>query len=125
MTITRPGGYEGRKEKTMKDIKVEIKTNGYEAEGIQGMIGVFEKVVADLFPGCLVRHFYYGDHIDMADIILGEPGKANYAHFNITAKRVSLTGYSLTDEQLKKCESLTHNDECYEGKLFTLAAEIA
>lgn len=74
----------------MKNITVETKSNGYKAEGIQSMIGKFETAAAQLFPGCTVRHFYYGDALDMADVVL-EPGR--YAHFNVTAKRVSLCGY--------------------------------
>lgn len=42
----------------MKNIKSETKSNGYKAEGIQSMIGKFEKAAAQLFPGCTVRHFY-------------------------------------------------------------------
>ena len=104
----------------MENIRTETKTNGYTAETIQGMIKTFEKVAARLFPGCLVRHFYYGERLDMADIALGE---GHYAHFNITANRVSLTGYTLSNEQLKKCESMTHKDECYDGRLLHLAAQ--
>ena len=107
----------------MNGIRIETKTNGYVAAGIQSMIKTFEKVAAHLFPGCLVRHFYYGDHIDMADVIIGELGKGHYAHFNISANRVSLTGYTLTDDQLKKCESMTYRDECYNGKLMALASQ--
>ena len=83
----------------MKNIKVETKSNGYKAEGIQSMIGKFEKAAAQLFPGCTVRHFYYGDSLDMADVVL-EPGR--YAHFNVTAKRVSLCGYTCSSEDLEK-----------------------
>lgn len=98
----------------MKNIKVETKSNGYKAEGIQSMIGKFEKAAAQLFPGCTVRHFYYGDSLDMADVVL-EPGR--YAHFNVTAKRVSLCGYTCSSEDLEKFGSMTHNDELYDGKL--------
>ena len=83
----------------MKNIKSETKSNGYKAEGIQSMIGKFEKAAAQLFPGCTVRHFYYGDSLDMADVVL-EPGR--YAHFNVTAKRVSLCGYTCSSEELEK-----------------------
>lgn len=99
-------------------IKVETKTNGYTAETIQRMIEIFEKVSTRLFPGCLVRHFYYGDYLDMADIIL-ESG--HYAHFNIAEKRVSLCGYSCSDEELKKFQRMTYKDECYKGRLLELA----
>ena len=102
----------------MNTITIKTKTNGYKAEGLQKMITRFEKVAADLFPGCTIRHFYYGDYTDMVDIVLGD---GNYAHFNIYSKRVSLCGYSLTSEQMQKCASMTHNDECYNGKLIELA----
>lgn len=100
-------------------IKTETKTNGYEAAEVQSMIGKFEKAAARLFPGCTVRHFYYGDHLDMADVVLGA---GHYAHFNLTAKRVSLGGYTCSSEELEKFGSMTHNDELYPGKLFEIAA---
>lgn len=49
----------------MKSLTVETKSNGYKAEGIQNMIGKFETAAAQLFPGCTVRHFYYGDTLDI------------------------------------------------------------
>ena len=102
----------------MNGIKIETKTNGYKAEGIQSMIAKFEKVAANLFPGCTISHFYYGDHLDMADIGIGS---GNYAHFNITAKRVSLNGYTGMPDDVRKWESMTYNDELYNGKLIELA----
>ena len=102
----------------MASIKIETKTNGYKAEELQNMITKFEKVAADLFPGCTVSHFYYGDHLDMADIVIGD---GHYAHFNITAKRVSLNGYTGLSEDVRKWESMTYNDELYDGKLMELA----
>lgn len=102
----------------MTSINIKTKTNGYKAEGLQTMIARFEKAAAELFPGCTVEHFYYGDHLDMADLILGE---GNYAHFNIYEKRVSLCGYTLTNDQHAKCGSMTHNDECFNGKLMEIA----
>ena len=102
----------------MENIRIETKANGYKAESIQGMIKTFEKVAARLFPGCLVRHFYYGDRLDMADIVLGN---GHYAHFNVTAKRVSLTGFTLSYEERDKAASMTHRDECYDGRLLELA----
>ncbi|MBR3019994.1 MAG: hypothetical protein IKH57_23450 [Clostridia bacterium] len=99
-------------------MKIETKTNGYEAKTIQAMIKNFETAAARLFPECLIRHFYYGDYLDMADIIL-ESG--HYAHFNIAEKRVSLCGYSCSDEELKKFQRMTYKDECYKGRLLELA----
>ena len=103
----------------MSSIKVETKTNGYQAVGLQDLIAKFEKVAGKLFPGCTVSHFYYGDHCDMADLIIGD----DYAHFCIYSTRVSLTGYTCSDINLRKFESMTYRDELYDGKLLELAAQ--
>lgn len=103
-------------------IKIETKKNGYEAEGIQEMINIFEQVAESIFPDCTVRHFYYGDRLDMADLIIGD---RQYAHFNITANRVSLNGYEVSTENYRKIGSMTFNDECYNGKLMELLSKIA
>lgn len=86
----------------MKNITIETKSNGYKAEEIQNMIGKFEKAAEQLFPGCTVRNFYYGDSLDMADMVL-KPGR--YAHFSITARRVRLCGYTCSSEELEKFSS--------------------
>lgn len=99
-------------------ITIETKTNGYKAESLQEMITRFEKVAADLFPGCTVSHFYYGDHLDMADLMV-RPG--DYAHFHIRASGVRLNGYAGMDEDCRKYEKLTYNDELFDGKLIELA----
>lgn len=103
----------------MNEIKIEIKDNGYKAEAIQIVIRKFNKAAAFLFPGCTVRHFYYGDTLDMADVVLG-PGR--YAHFNITAKRVSLCGYECSSTELEQFGGMTLNDECFKGDLLELVA---
>lgn len=102
----------------MEGIKIKTKTNGYTADGLQGIIAKFEKAAAILFPGCTIEHFYYGDRLDMADIMV-RPG--DYAHFNIYASSVRLNGYTGTDEDCRKYEKLTYNDELYDGKLMELA----
>ncbi|MEL7608125.1 MAG: hypothetical protein AAGU74_01305 [Bacillota bacterium] len=99
-------------------MNTETKTNGYEAERIQPMIAKFERAAQKLFPDCTIRHFYYGDCLDMVDVLLA-PGR--YAHFNVSANRVSLTGYTCSDEDLKKFESMTYRDELYSGKLLDIA----
>lgn len=101
----------------MNTIKIETKTNGYTAEGLQEIIAKFEKAAAKLFPGCTVSHFYYGDRLDMADLIV-RPG--DYAHFNIYASSVRLNGYAGMNDDCRKYEMLTWNDELYEGKLMEL-----
>ncbi len=102
----------------MKNINIETKTNGYKAEGLQTMIARFEKVAADIFPGCTVAHFYYGDELDFAAIIVRH-GTA--CSFNITANRVSIGSYGGSDEEVKKWESMTYRDELFNGKLIELA----
>lgn len=105
----------------MDTITIETKTNGYQALTLQPMIARFEKVAVQFFPGCTVRHFYYGDHLDMADIILDD---GDYGYFNITADRVSLNSHACsTDEIWHKFQSMTHNDECFAGKLIELSEE--
>ena len=102
----------------MESITIKTKTNGYRAEGLQDLIHKFEKAAAKLFPGCTVSHFYYGDHVDMADLGV-RPG--DYAHFNIYADRVSLNGYAGSHEDVTKWESMTYRDELYDGRLLELA----
>ena len=100
-------------------MKIETKTNGYAADGIQKMIRLFEEVAESLFPNCTVRHFYYGDYLDMADLVI-QPGE--YCHFNIRENRVSINGFCGSRENVWKFESMTYNDEIYDGKLLELAS---
>ena len=93
---------------------IEIQTNGYKAEAIQKIIKIFDNAASKMFPGCTIRHFYYGDLFDMADIVI-QPGR--YAHFNIGKSRVSLTGYECKKDDLSKFASMTLNDECFVGNL--------
>ena len=99
-------------------MEIELKTNGFTAKKIQPLKEVFEKAVEKLFPGCKLFHFYYGELIDMADIVI-KPGV--YAHFSITEKRISLNGYTCSDEELDKFQSLTYKDSLYRSKLFEIA----
>lgn len=103
-------------------IRIETKTNGYKAEGLQEMIAKFEKVAGLLFPDCTVRHFYYGDHLDFADIILGTGDHGNhYGSFNITAHRVSFNSHTCSEDEYKRFTMMTHRDELFDGKLLELA----
>ena len=99
-------------------IKIETKTNGYKAEGLQEMISKFEKVAGLLFPDCTVRHFYYGDHLDMVDIILDS---GSYGYFNLTAHRVSFNSHTCKEDEYKRFTMMTHRDELFDGKLLELA----
>ncbi len=101
---------------------VTTQTNGYKAEGIQDMIDKFNKAAAQLFPDCTVQHFYYGDNLSMAGVVLGPD---RYANFNVAANRVSLGGYTCSEDDLEKLGYMTHNDELYNGKLLEITAERA
>ena len=99
-------------------MKITTKSNGYAAEALQEMIAVFNRAAEKTFGDCTVRHFYFGDSVDMADIIL--PNK-NYGQFNICKNRVSFNGHSATIENLIKFRALTFNDELFDGKLLEIA----
>ena len=102
----------------MPRINIIIKSNGYSAPTLQRMISTFESAAENLFPGCTVRHFYYGDHLDMAEVVLLN---GDYGYFNITANRVSFNIHCGDSENIRKFEYLTYHDECFDGKLFKLA----
>lgn len=103
----------------MNGIKTETKTNGYKASSLQGMIAIFEAAAAQVFPGCTVSHFYYGDHLDMADLKIDDDH--NYGHFDIRQDSVRLNGHTCMEEDLERLGSLTYHDELYESKLMELA----
>ena len=100
-------------------ITIQTQTNGYKAEKLQNMIARFDKAVKKLWRDSVkVEHFYYGDTVDMVTLHT----EAGYAHFNITQKRVSLTGLSAQDEvEFNLFKELTYRDECYTGNLLGIA----
>ena len=104
-------------------IKIETTTNGYKAEKLQGMIARFNKAVKILWPGAIgkgvtVQHFYYGDDVDMITIRT----VGGYAHFNLTQKRVSLTGLSAADNfEYNLFKEMTYRDGYYKGNLLGIA----
>lgn len=102
-------------------MKVEVKTNGYEAAGLQTMIAIFNKAAEKLFPECEVRHFYYGDYVDMLTVWLAPHG--HYGHFNISGDRVSFSGHECSEDEYQKFASMTHNDDLFNGRLLEIAAE--
>ena len=102
-------------------MKVEVMSNGYEAAEVQGTIETFNKAAAVLFPDCVVRHFYYGDRLDMVSVIAAPHG--HYGHFDISKDRVSFTGHECSGDEYMKFASLTLNDELYEGRLLEIAAD--
>ena len=100
-------------------MKVTTNTNNYViSKELNTMLKRFECAVQKLFPEWEVEHFYYGDKLVMTTI---KGCGCEYAEFNISAKRVSFNGHTLTRTHYKLCESLTHNDECHNGKLLELA----
>lgn len=99
-------------------MNITVKTNGYTlGKELDTMVKNFECAVEELFPDWTIEHFYYGDKLVMTTI---RGCGCEYADFNITANRVSFNGHTLTRAHYKICASLTHNDECHEGKLLEL-----
>lgn len=100
-------------------MNITTKSNGYTiSEELETMKQRFECACSALFPEWEIEHFYYGDKIIMTTI---RGNGCEYADFNITAKRVSFNGHTVSRTNYKKCEAMTHNDECYNGRLFELA----
>ena len=104
----------------MKNITIATKTNGYKAEKLQNMISRFNKAVKLLWKHetVTVEHFYYGDECDMITIHT----ENGYAHFNLTQKRVALTGLSASnDVEYNLFKELTYRDGFYTGNLLAIA----
>ena len=100
-------------------MKITTKSNGYKiSKELQTMIERFEYCASVLFPNWEIEHFYYGDKLDMVTVRSKE--LKQYADFNISANRVSFTGHTLSTENYKTFTSLTHNDECFNGRLLEL-----
>ena len=98
---------------------ITTKTNYYTiSEELETMKKRFEFVCSVLFPDWEMEHFYYGSKVIMTTISGKKIGE--YAQFNITANRVSFNGHTTSLENYKKCESMTHNDECHKGRLLEL-----
>lgn len=104
-------------------MKIETTTNGYKAEKLQNMIARFNKAVKILWPGAIgktvtIEHFYYGDDLDMVTIRTA----GGYAHFNLTQKRVALTGLSAADNfEYNLFKEMTYRDGYYKGNLLGIA----
>ena len=102
-------------------MEITTKTNGYKVgTELEEMIKRFESAAKKLFGAHIsaIEHFYYGDKLDMVTVRLVN---GNYGDFNLSAKRVSYTGCTCSHAENKTFEMLTHNDECYNGKLFEIA----
>lgn len=82
---------------------MQITTNGYTNDAYASTFERFNDMAAKNFPSATVKHFFYGDHISMADIVLED---GHYAHFNVSKGRISLTGYTCSNEELAAFRSM-------------------
>ena len=97
---------------------ITTKTNGYTiGKELETMVQRFEYAASVLLPEWEMEHFFYGEKLVMTTI---RGCGCEYADFNISANRVSFNGHTLTRTHCKLCEGLTHNDECYKGRLLEL-----
>lgn len=98
-------------------MNITVKKNDYEiSEELDTMVKRFEYAASVCFPNWNMEQFYYGENLIMATI----KGDGQYAHFNITSKRVSFNGHTLSNENYKTCAGLTWTDECFNGRLLEL-----
>lgn len=82
------------------------KTNGYTLSSeFSANIEEWENKLQSIFGNelMIIEHFYYGDKLDMADVILKD---GNYMQYNIGEKHIHCTGHTCTHEQKVKFESL-------------------
>lgn len=82
------------------------KTNGYTLSNeFSANIEEWENKLQSIFGNelMIIEHFYYGDKLDMADVILKD---GNYMQYNIREKHIHCTGHTCTREQKIKFESL-------------------
>lgn len=82
------------------------KTNGYRlSEEFTNNIKGWETALQDVFGNevMIIEHFYYGDKLDMASVILKD---GNYMQYNIGEKHIHCTGHTCTHEQKAKFDSL-------------------
>lgn len=86
---------------------------------VENLSEIFEKAVLKVFSNVnAINHFYYGEHWNMVTVVLENK---NYAQFSITRNRVSFGGHYCSLDECDKFESLTMNDECYDGKLMEIS----
>ena len=82
------------------------KTNGYTlSKEFTANIEEWETSLQNIFGNevMIIEHFYYGDKLDMADVILKD---GNYMPYNIGEKYIHCTGHTCTHKQKVKFESL-------------------
>lgn len=82
------------------------KTNGYTlSDEFMANISEWESALEETFGSelMMIKHFYYGDALDMADVILKD---GHYMQYNINAKHYRGTGHECTYEQKAKFDSI-------------------
>lgn len=83
-----------------------VKTNGYTlSEEFNSNIKGWETALQDVLGNevMIIEHFYYGDKLDMASVVLKD---GNYMQYNIGEKHIHCTGHTCTHEQKAKFDSL-------------------
>lgn len=74
----------------MRDIR--IKTNGYEiTKKHKALIEKWENFIYEYLDVAFIDHFYYGDKLDMALVMLMN---GNYGYFSITENCIGFNGYT-------------------------------
>lgn len=74
----------------MRDIR--IKTNGYEiTKKHKVLIEKWENFIYEYLDVAFIDHFYYGDKLDMALVMLMN---GNYGYFSITENCIGFNGYT-------------------------------
>jgi hypothetical protein len=82
------------------------KTNGYTlSDEFMANISEWESALEEAFGSelMIIKHFYYGDKLDMADVILKD---GHYMQYNINENHFRWTGHECTHEQYAKFESI-------------------
>lgn len=82
------------------------KTNGYTlSDEFMANISEWESALEEAFGNelMIIKHFYYGDKLDMADVILKD---GHYMQYNINEKHFRWTGHECTHEQYAKFTSI-------------------
>jgi hypothetical protein len=100
------------KDKKVTEINDEMevirftKTNGYAlSDEFMANISEWESALEEAFGNelMIIKHFYYGDKLDMADVILKD---GHYMQYNINENHFRCTGHECTHEQYAKFNSI-------------------
>ena len=82
------------------------KTNGYIlSDEFMANISEWESALEEAFGNelMIIKHFYYGDTLDMADVILKD---GHYMNYSINTKHYRGTGHECSHEQKAKFDSI-------------------